>query len=292
LPATFEHLVLTRFNTRLDGAEGLSSDWLEHRFRLFEEFCLPSVLGQSVRNFQWLLFCDPDTPREFRLRLESVLSDSRFHLCFVRRFEEILEAARKFVPAGCSHLITTTLDNDDALAKTYIERVQSEFREQEFEILNFLVGYRLNLLTSKLYRSRRQTNPFVSLVELNTPAVKTIRGCGPHSLLGTRMPLIRDIEANALWLQVIHERNLVGTGVWGWRRVPVSSLFGQFTLRWARPDARENPWGLRAENVRRAAEHMMMKLLGRKRRIALRSWLLWRKRPKPTPYVKRKSWHD
>ena len=43
--------------------------WLEHRFEIFERYCLPSVAAQTSRNFTWLCLFDAATPESCRRRI-------------------------------------------------------------------------------------------------------------------------------------------------------------------------------------------------------------------------------
>lgn len=44
--------------------------WLEHRFEVFERYCLPSVAAQTSGNFTWLCLFDAATPEPYRSRIE------------------------------------------------------------------------------------------------------------------------------------------------------------------------------------------------------------------------------
>lgn len=44
--------------------------WLEHRFEVFERYCLPSVAAQTSGNFTWLCLFDAATPESCRRRIE------------------------------------------------------------------------------------------------------------------------------------------------------------------------------------------------------------------------------
>src|ERR1700735_3717087 len=72
-----EHVILTRFNVRYEEDSavpsiGVDPGWLQERFRLFEKYCLPSVLGQTDQNFRWLLFFDRATPEPFATRARAL----------------------------------------------------------------------------------------------------------------------------------------------------------------------------------------------------------------------------
>jgi len=52
-----QSFLLTRFNVAK-----CDEDWLDIRLKLFEKFCVPSVLNQVYKDFTWLIFFDPRTP--------------------------------------------------------------------------------------------------------------------------------------------------------------------------------------------------------------------------------------
>src|SRR5579862_8573015 len=77
----FDHVLLTRFNVRYvedpnAPSIGVDPGWLADRFALFEQHCLPSVLGQTEQNFAWILFFDKATPQPFAARAQA-LADLR-----------------------------------------------------------------------------------------------------------------------------------------------------------------------------------------------------------------------
>ena len=61
------HYILTRFNVDLynknntkwqKDKNGTNIDpeiWLENRFKLFETYCLPSIINQTSKNFKWIV---------------------------------------------------------------------------------------------------------------------------------------------------------------------------------------------------------------------------------------------
>lgn len=53
-----QHFILTRFNLLLwnkakDGQMVRTTKWLEHRFSLFENYCIPSIKNQTCQDFEW-----------------------------------------------------------------------------------------------------------------------------------------------------------------------------------------------------------------------------------------------
>jgi hypothetical protein len=269
----FRHLILTPFNIRTAGAPGLDEGWLAHRFELFETFCYPAIRAQTCRDFRWLVFLDPDTPAGFQRRIEDLGSDSPLEPVYIPKMEDYRRPTLERIGADVTHVITTTLDNDDAVATSFVERVQAEFRGQDFEFVNFLHGYRLDLRKRRLYAHAIRVNPFISLIERNGEGVRTMRGCGPHDHLASKFPQIRDVATEPLWLQVVHGRNIAVTGVWGCRRVPLSVLQDRFALTGGIAAVREAALPMRIENVRRRLERALIRLLGSRGDAAARKAL-------------------
>lgn len=69
-----QHFVLTRFNLRLwhrdkSGSSVRTRVWLDHRFSIFERYCLPSISGQTCKDFTWIVLFDSKTPDEYKTRI-------------------------------------------------------------------------------------------------------------------------------------------------------------------------------------------------------------------------------
>jgi len=226
----FRHLILTRFNVKIPEYDAPSAEWLEHRCGLFERFCLPSLQSQSNLDFDWLLFCDKVSPGSLRERIQKYSKWSNVRAVFIEG--NFTQAAVQLAVADCAkgftHLITTRLDNDDAICRSFVEVIQSRFCGQDFEFLNFTNGYIWH--NGKVYAGQHPTNSFISLVE-KTEKMSTVF-CGNHMRLNQLGP-IRQIEQPAGWLQVVHARNLVNE-VWG-RPVETETVFKQFGIPSEKP---------------------------------------------------------
>src|SRR5260370_15472879 len=157
------HLSLTRFNLRMEAREPPSKEWLEHGLDFFERFCYPTGRTQTNTNFDWILYCHPDMPESIRKRIDACRAWSRFRPVFFRSSfsQAMVQAAISELATGFTHLITTRLDNDDAIVKTFVETIQNRFTGQAFEFLNFTNGYIWK--QGKLYSGRHTTNAFISL---------------------------------------------------------------------------------------------------------------------------------
>lgn len=200
----FEHIILTRFNLQWIADEPPNIGWLRHRFQLFDRFCYPSVYGQTNQNFKWLVFFDEHTPSEFRERIEVYAKWENFIPVYLARFDLRLVRERLTAFLGdSSHLITTRLDNDDAICKDFIDTVQINFQHQDFEFINFTCGYVWN--KHNVYLSLQKSNPFISLIE-SAHEYRTV-WCENHVTLSS-LGNIKQLETEPAWLQVIHSWNV------------------------------------------------------------------------------------
>jgi hypothetical protein len=205
----FVHILLTRFSVKIAGGTCHDRQWLEERFALFDRFCFPSVCTQSCQNFQWLCFFDVRLPADLRARVARYAREfPRFRPIFVHDWFRQSTAQHTVAPflSGLTHLISTRLDNDDALATGFVETVQSRFEAQSFEFLNVRKGFIFS--NNTVYRWEEAANPFISLVE-KVDAFQTVL-CGAHASLG-RLGYIQQIIDQPGWLQVVHGRNIANT---------------------------------------------------------------------------------
>lgn len=208
-PKPIDHFVLTRFNIASPGREAPirnSPGWLARRFELFETYCLPSMAAQSNKAFQWIIYFDEATPDAFRERIKAAQQKCLFEPIFVGFFEAADSAhdvTARLSPQA-RRVITTRLDNDDAVAQNFIDRVQEEAGQiADATIINFSDGIALN--QGRLFSAHDPSNPFASLVE-DRRQIETIWSA-PHMELIQRFPT-HQIADEPAWLQVVHGENV------------------------------------------------------------------------------------
>ncbi len=130
-----KHLVITRFsyrgkdtlkhyktNSRVS-EDPLEPERLELRFKLFESICLPSVLAQSDQEFSWLIIIDKDLQPQYKSRLESLLKDREYTYCHTFNPDDELDHLDwldPYLPDTPDYILTTNLDDDDALPNNFI----------------------------------------------------------------------------------------------------------------------------------------------------------------------------
>lgn len=211
--AAFKHVILTRFNcsnsrspTDREIAIRSQRGWLDARFGLFERYCLPSVLAQTNPNFEWHIYFDRQTAPQYLDRARKDVggqSNIRIKLCDLYGSETVQEDLGRELPASTEWLLTTRLDNDDALHRDFVDRLHREVRRGTKEALNFPLGVVFG--NGKTYLSRQASNAFISLSE-PFPNPKTAVW-GTHNTVNLIAP-VRNIDGGPAWMQVVHNSNV------------------------------------------------------------------------------------
>ena len=218
----FQHFILTRFNILLwrqdkEGKKVRTTKWLEHRFSLFERFCLPSIKNQTCQNFEWIVLFDSKTPDNFKDRIESYQQDCpQLIPVFVEpendwRFAEMFrdEIIKRL---NAKRLLSTYLDNDDALNVRFVEDIQSRASSvSDVTFINYNDGFQYYAEDRYLMKIHYPTNHFVSVVEKGeTATLKGIFGYGGHSYIekikGVKIEHVKNLP---MWCEVVHEKNMI-----------------------------------------------------------------------------------
>jgi Putative rhamnosyl transferase len=205
--------LLTRFNPAVGYAAedtGIDSAWLSQRFKLFEGFCLPSVAGQSEKDFHWILLVSDRTPREWLARLlaDVELVSSPVSILMIDLYSEkfFVSAMRERLERKVERVVSTRLDNDDAIARDYLAEVRVEAdhlpRDGDF-VINFKQG--CQVARAGIFPRVARMNPFLSLVSSprNLKSAYSVH----HERMGCVGKVVDKSSGRAQWLQVIHPRN-------------------------------------------------------------------------------------
>lgn len=203
------HILLTRFNVRRDSladARAISIDWLRHRLSLFTAVTVPSILSQSRLPDHWLLFLDEQTPQEFRSELAVALSEVpwvRVVYCGQLDLTVLTAAVSSCLSPQTDWLLTTRVDNDDALNPALIDNVRSSARIGLREFINPRNG--VIFASGRLYRKRDYSSPFMTLSE-SARDFKTV-WLDQHQRL-SRHGTVRQLDLKDAWIQLVHGGNI------------------------------------------------------------------------------------
>lgn len=239
-----QHFILTRFNLLLwnkdkDGHKVRTTKWLEHRFLLFERYCLASVKGQTCKNFTWIVLFDSTTPERFKSQIANyqkecpqlvpVYVEPQNGRYFAEIFREEVVSRLKnqefenerislantddtdYTDKCFERVLTTYLDNDDALNVHFVEDLQQRASSlSDGTFVFYTNGCQFYTDYKYLMQIHYPRNHFVSVVEGGDPtAVKTIYGYGSHYYIdrikGVKIEYVSDLR---MWCQVIHEKNM------------------------------------------------------------------------------------
>ena len=213
-----KHFLMTRFNLRneswktaKDGTLVLTEEWLNHRFSLFQQYCLPSVKNQINQNFIWLVFFDCATPDSFKIKIEEISKYYKpFHAIYIDGMNELLPSSRNyistFIDESDKFIITSRLDNDDLIHQNFIGTIQQLARPSSDLIIDLRKGYQINKgkKNPEIRKVYNYFNPFVSIVE-STADFKTILSRMHREWKHSTFVFSEDKKP--LWIELIHEKN-------------------------------------------------------------------------------------
>ena len=224
----YSHFIITRFNLNLYAQDKhdlptRTDRWLEHRFEVFERYCLPSVAAQTSGNFTWLCLFDAATPESCRRRIEGYKARCpQFEAVYytaaqaanltenlrttIAAYVSCVRKGRKSPPPKL--LITTNLDNDDAFSSDVVELLQRELRPAPGKrIYSLLYGYQYFTDRRFALKMRYTNNHFLTLAEPFDAHAETIISYR-HTKAIRQLPTTYLSTARGKWLEIVHEDNV------------------------------------------------------------------------------------
>ncbi len=228
------HYVVTKWNIRSMGTLArksvISPEWFERRREIFERYCLPSVVGQTMPYFAWIILLDAHTSDKEVAWFAG--KDERIVPVLVEQGPDgdraggaAGEQASEVVRGGAGWVTTTRLDSDDMLHPEYLERLL-EVVSEERRFVEFKEGLYYDLDSGATCYAVQPSNAFSTLVEPAWDA-KTIYCIEHHKIREVGAVLALDTLG---WLASIHESNmtsqLYGAPVYGDQRAGLLAQFG------------------------------------------------------------------
>ena len=116
------------------GKDPLRPKNLENRIKLFETVCLPSVLSQLEQDFSWVLIVDEKLPDKYRHKLEQLLEDrpnTYLHSFSPGTKVWTLQWLKAYIKQDRTHIVTTKLDDDDALYSGFTRYIRQYLTQLE-----------------------------------------------------------------------------------------------------------------------------------------------------------------
>lgn len=216
----FRHFIITRFNIP---AKGFSLDkkkvtvnddiWLKDRIVLFETYCIASIKTQTCKNFVWLVFFDEKSPQYLKEKIDVWEKDCpQFCPIYVVDYDDFSSNAIFNSIKGKlnneEYIITTRLDNDDALLSNAVENIQSNFISKDNVIIDIERGFSYDINKGVLSARSDKSGPFISYIE-KIDAIQTVYKYKHRQWVDIAEFI--SINEMPLWVQIIHERNVLNT---------------------------------------------------------------------------------
>jgi hypothetical protein len=241
----FKHFIITRFNIVPcddsiinDDSQVTDEAYLSERFRLFDLYCFPSVKNQTNKNFAWLCLFYDQTPEKWKLKIDEYKAQLPNFTPIFCSYEQrngskelllLLDKTIKTeVNKSASHpnfILTTRIDNDDAIHKLLINNLQNYFLEpQEEMVLNYANGLHYIPQYNVLKNYINEKGHFCTLIETNSQCVKTVLSF-PHNDLPSSLKSVCLKEKTRMWIEIIHRTNELNTTYFQMRCI-FCDLFG------------------------------------------------------------------
>jgi len=216
----FKHILITRFNLSSQNREWTNSyahikeEWMKHRWDLFTQYCLPSIINQSTKNFTWFIYFDKTTSNSFREKIGALSQKHPFIFpIFIESYEVFMANLSldilKVKENETTHFISSRIDNDDCFHRDAIKTIQRQFSGQDYQLINLAKGLCLQTIPPFLASTYSYySGPFVSLIE-KMPLegnLKTVMEKDHHDYFHEQV--VTQIESDTYWVQVIHKYNI------------------------------------------------------------------------------------
>lgn len=231
------HIITTRYNLPLtfsnsDTASVRAKEtWLKNRKILFDKYCLPTLQAQTEKNFKWFIGFAPDTPPEYYDYLEDTATP-----IFAETRKQFREKIVAELDKGRKDTIISRLDNDDGLAKSFVETVQKMssgiFAASDSvgmpHVLNFRRGYEIDDRSGEVFTRDFPNSSFFSFLQKSCDAYEIFNlDAGHHAHVSKSFPVTNVSLSKPMWLISVHGDN-IGNSIVGKKINSDDSQLGDF----------------------------------------------------------------
>ena len=196
---------LERIDIRTD------SVYLSKRFELFEKYTVPSIKMQTNQHFYWVVLFSHALPDKYRQKVEKIQETLPNLLpLFLSDDDEpqiaILNLISKY---QFETLITSRIDNDDAVHLDFIDTIQRHISiPTTSELIIFPNGLQYDCTKQLMTHYHFPNNHFSTLVIANSCPIKTILDYD-HMKINRFFPTRFLNKEKPMWLEVVHDGNIL-----------------------------------------------------------------------------------
>ncbi len=204
----FKHYLHTGFNVPFYTNRYPVEEWTEYRFKIFEDITLPSIINQTCKNFEWIVFFGKQTSAKHREKIQK-WEDAGIMtpVWLIQRFEYLPYYAQ-LKEESFDYLLTSRCDNDDALASHFIQTVQDNFEPANELAIDIVRGCKWIYNSQRLYINPMLANPFYSLIERNDGRDFKIAKEVNHGYIYETIKKVKIVGNTPIaWLRGIHQQN-------------------------------------------------------------------------------------
>ncbi len=217
----YQVAIYTRFNVpiRFEGIKNqanihMNKQWLDERVVLFNKFCLPSVKGQTEKNFIWFICFAENTPPEY---VNQICLIDQIIPIFAGSQTQAVERSRAYLLEQ-GLVVTTRLDSDDSLSFNYLEELFKQIESIDKNItkdgcvLSFTNGCEYDLRKQKYYKRLYPHSPFIAFCEI-IKSGKKLKGIfhEAHFCMHEKYKTFLISTEKPMWCINIHDGNVVNT---------------------------------------------------------------------------------
>jgi len=218
---TFECFLITEFNWG-NNPIGISEEYLDKRFKIFDKYTFPSVNAQTDKDFTWVILLNGKTPQKFKDKMTEYENSAsmRIKLVYVDNYDNMISKRNnisnilsdEFKNYKSKWLLTCRCDNDDMLAKDYIQKMKENFRPVHNMYINFDNGYNFDIKTNSLNNYEHNSSHFIGYVERKYKNKKIITVFnGDHSICKAYGFVRRIRDNKPIWCEICHDTNIINT---------------------------------------------------------------------------------
>ncbi len=215
----YAHFIITLFNLRLWNVDKKkvpthTESWLDSRFDMFGKQCFPSVAAQTNKNFVWICLFDKGTPGKYLEKIQEYqerLPQFSPHYLDLEETADIAATIDKIIKSYLSaeeeYIITTNLDNDDAIHSGMVARLQSAIGKDSCgKLYSFNLGYQYFTHLGIILKMKYPHNHFLTVVEARGPEYRTVLTY--HHARARKALDSVDILEQPYWVEFVHGNNV------------------------------------------------------------------------------------